>query len=163
MTEKTIIDDELEKKESELSSSDETNEIPPMDIVAFNELRSCSDLMRLHSTGKLDIQPDFQREEVWGPAAKTRFIDSLAKQLPIPSMCIALDYRTDKRYMVDGLQRMSSIISFLSDDNWRLSKLDDIDDDLSNKKVFTVKEKSPTKYSRIEDTTIPVTVIRCDL
>jgi uncharacterized protein with ParB-like and HNH nuclease domain len=37
---------------------------------------------------------------------QTRFIDSLMKQLPIPSMCISLDYKTDKRYIIDGLQRI---------------------------------------------------------
>jgi hypothetical protein len=166
VSEKDIKDneyDELIDLETELSASDEVNEIPPSDIVAFNELRSCFDLVRLHTTGKLDIQPDFQREVVWANAAQSKFIDSLAKQLPIPSMCIALDYKKDKRYMVDGLQRMQSIIQFLTDDKWRLSKLDDIYNELSGKKVSYIKEHSSDIYERVENTSIPVTVLRCDL
>ncbi len=164
-----VSDDELspeqllEKAELEQSEADDSNESPPSDIVAFNELRSCADLFRLQQSGKLNIQPDYQREIVWPPSSQTRFIDSLAKQLPIPSMCISLDYKTDKREVVDGLQRMSSIIRFLEDQEWRLSKLDDIDPKISNKKVSYVREKHREIYERVENTTIPITVIRCDL
>jgi uncharacterized protein with ParB-like and HNH nuclease domain len=157
-----IIEKILEQ-EVEESSTDDTNELPPNDIVAFNELRSCFELARLAKNGKLDIKPDFQREVVWNSASQTRFIDSLAKQLPIPSMCIALDFKLDKRYMVDGLQRMSSIIKFLSDNDWRLAKLKDIDPNLSGKKVSFIKENSKEIYERIESLTIPVTVLRCDM
>ncbi len=163
MPDQDVIDTELEEAEEQLSFADESNETPPSDIVAFNELRSCADLFRLHEAGQLEIQPDYQRDVVWKPAEQTRFIDSLAKQLPIPSMCISLDYKTDNRQVVDGLQRMSSIIRFLSQKNWRLSKLPDIDKRISNKTVDFLKREHPEMYSRIENTTIPVTVLRCDL
>jgi len=156
-------DAELEKAEEELFSTDDSNESPPIDIVSFNELRSCADLFRLHQSGKLNVQPEYQRDVVWNPASQTRFIDSLTKQLPIPSMCISLDYKTDQREVVDGLQRMSSIVRFLSDNSWRLSKLEDIDKKISNKKVEHIKEEHPEIFARIENTTIPVTVLRCDL
>jgi len=155
--------EELLEQEAELSATDEINEIPPSDIIAFNELRSCFDLVRLYETGKLDIQPDFQREVVWSSAAQTRFIDSLAKQLPIPSMCIALDFKNDKRYMVDGLQRMSSLIAFFKNIEWRLTRLGDVNPALSGRKVSYIKEHSPDICERIENVTIPVTVLRCDL
>lgn len=163
MADQDNIDQELQEAEEELSSADESNETPPADIVAFNELRSCADLYRLYEADQLEIQPDYQRDIVWQPAEQTRFIDSLAKQLPIPSMCISLDYKTDKRQVVDGLQRMSSIIRFLSEKNWRLSKLPDIDQRISNKTVEYLKREHPEIYSRVENTTIPVTVLRCDL
>ena len=163
MADNDIFDKELEIAEEELSYADESDETPPNDIVAFNELRSCADLYRLHDANQLEIQPDFQRDVVWQPSEQTRFIDSLAKQLPIPSMCLSLDYKTDKRQVVDGLQRMSSIIRFLSDDKWRLSNLPDIDKRISNKTVEYVRREHPEIYSRIENTTIPVTVLRCDL
>ncbi len=163
MPNQDLFDQELEEAETELSYADESGETPPSDIVAFNELRSCADLYRLHEAGQLDIQPEYQRDVVWQPAEQTRFIDSLAKQLPIPSMCLSLDYKTDKRQVVDGLQRMSSIIRFLSQNDWRLSNLTDIDKRISNKTVDYIKREHPEIYSRIENTTIPVTVLRCDL
>ncbi|MFZ3167354.1 MAG: DUF262 domain-containing protein [Candidatus Methanoperedens sp.] len=153
---------ELEELEKEQYEEDNFNEVPPIDIVAFNELRSCADLLRLYTTNQLEIQPDFQRQVVWSNPAQTRFIDSLSKQLPIPSMCISLDYKTDKRLIIDGLQRMQSIINFLSDDKWELSELDDIDAEISGKTVHTIKTKSKNIYDRVQNVMIPITVIRCD-
>ena len=157
------LDNELESAENQLSETDEANETPPADIVAFNELRSCADLFRLHEAKQLNIMPEYQRDVVWSPGYQTRFIDSLTKQLPIPSMCISLDYKTENRQVVDGLQRMSSIVRFLSDKSWRLSNLGDIDQRIANKTVEFIIRKHPEIYARIENTTIPVTVLRCDL
>lgn len=154
--------EEIEKAEAEQEESEDYSETPPSDIVAFNELRSCADLVRMHKTGQLIIKPDFQRDVVWSNPAQTRFIDSLVKQLPIPSMCLSLDYKTEKRLMIDGLQRISSIIKFLSDEEWRLSQLEDIDTRISGRTSGYLKEKHFEIYSRIENLTIPVTVLRCD-
>lgn len=45
--------DKLAEQEAELSATDEVNELPPSDIIAFNELRSCFDLVRLYETASL--------------------------------------------------------------------------------------------------------------
>ncbi|MEM9275844.1 MAG: DUF262 domain-containing protein [Cyanobacteria bacterium P01_F01_bin.143] len=153
---------DLEKQEEELLTLNDFDETPPSDIVAFNELRSCADLVRMYRSKQLDIKPDFQRDLVWPKSDQTRFIDSLVKQLPIPSMCISLDYNTGKRLVIDGLQRMSSIISFLDDKSWKLSRLEDIDERISGKTVRHICEKHQEIYSRVENLTIPVTVLRCD-
>ncbi|MBV7388308.1 DUF262 domain-containing protein [Pasteurellaceae bacterium TAE3-ERU1] len=150
----------LAKNEEELRSKDDNSSFPPGDVVAFNELRSCADIFRLNKQNQLNIQPDFQREEVWNNIQKTKFIDSLLKGLPIPSMCISWDYKKNERFVIDGLQRISSIIKFLSDSNWKMSKLDDVDYRLSGKKVSDLDHDV---ISRIENVTIPITVIRCDL
>ena len=78
-------------KDRRIDEADGAEPVPPADIVSYNELRSCADLFRLFDTEKLEIQPDFQREVVWKPNDQSRFIDSLVKQLPIPSMCFSLD------------------------------------------------------------------------
>jgi len=116
------------------------------------------------SRQRLDISPDFQRDEVWADAQKTRFVDSLIKKLPIPSMCFSLDYKTEKWQVIDGLQRMTSIIKFLDNKtDWRLSKLDDIDKRLSGKYVSEVKETDKgILFTRLANLTIPITVLRCD-
>lgn len=155
-------DKDLEKLEKELSESDDFAEVPPSDIVAYNELRSCADLKRMYENRQLNIQPDFQRDIVWSNPDQTRFIDSLVKQLPIPSMCISLDYKTNERLVIDGLQRINSIITFLSQDDWKLSILEDIDSKISGKTAGQIKLKHPDIYDRVENLTIPITVLRCD-
>lgn len=156
-------------EEQGLSSfeSDDHSENPPSDIVAFNELRSCADLFRLKKRGLLDLQPDFQRKFVWNGVAQTRFIDSLIKGLPIPSMCLAHDWKRDQYLVVDGLQRISTIVKFLDeDDDWQLARDEDIEQKIAGKKVADLRlETSPLRkfYDRLENMSIPVTIIRCDM
>ena len=144
---------------------DDSPEIPPSDIVAYNELRSCADLHRMKTEGILNIQPEFQREIVWGKPAQTRFIDSLIKQLPIPSMCFSLDFKAQKWQVIDGLQRMSTICDFLSGDSWDLSRLDDIDQTISGQPVPSFHDQKSTLHQyliRVQNLALPITVLRCD-
>jgi Protein of unknown function DUF262 len=140
---------------------------PPKDVVAFNELRSCADLYRLHKEGVLDIQPEFQRDVVWKLPEQSVFIDSLIKQLPIPSMCFSLDFNTQKWQVVDGLQRMTSIVNFLDDKiEWRLSRRGDINSKISGRTNFDIRdgdEDTNILYRKIQNLSLPITVIRCDL
>lgn len=161
MTTKSEVSEQLASFEAE----DTEQPIPPPDIVAYNELRSCADLVRMYLSGKLELQPDFQREVVWKQDEQSRFIDSLVKQLPIPSMCFSLDYKTQRWKVIDGLQRMSSIVRFLSEEPWRLSPLSDIHPALRGKRNIELAggtEEEQRLYTRVEDVSIPVTVIRCD-
>jgi hypothetical protein len=147
--------------------TDDHSENPPTDIVAFNELRSCADLFRLKKRGLLDLSPTFQRDFVWPPMAQTRFIDSLVKGLPIPSMCFAHDWKRDQYQVIDGLQRISTIVKFLDEDEkWHLSKEEDIEPKIAGKAVSEIREGSPSLrkyYDRVENMSIPVTILRCDM
>ena len=143
---------------------DDAGEQSPQDIFAFNELRSCADLFRMHEQKSLDIQPEFQRDFVWKGTDQTRFIDSLIKQLPIPSLCFSYDAKQQKWLVIDGLQRISTIIRFLAGADWNLSKLDDIDKRLSGVSAAAIKTEPALLdlYRRVENSTIPITVLRCD-
>jgi Protein of unknown function DUF262 len=158
--------EEIEELEDPDFMEDDSNESPPGDIVAYNELRSCADLFRMHEEKILDIQPEFQRDFVWKPADQTRFIDSLIKQLPIPSMCFALDYKKDRWIVIDGLQRMSTIIKFLEGSDWKLSKLKDINQEIAGKTSAAMKnaKSGPLKnyFSRVQNVSLPINVLRCD-
>jgi len=157
----------IEELEQQEQYTDDHNEAPPQDIVAYNELRSCADLQRMHDDGNLEIQPDFQRDFIWKSTDQTRFIDSLIKQLPIPSMCFAYDFKQSKWIVIDGLQRISTVIRFLSGEDWRLSNLDDIDKVLAGKNAATIKNAKAGElkqiYTRVQNQTIPINVLRCDL
>lgn len=159
------MEESLEKLESDTFAQDDSSEVPPSDIVAYNELRSCADLYRMYKQKILNVNPDFQRDFIWNGTDQTRFIDSLIKQLPIPSMCFALDNKLQKWIVIDGLQRISSIIRFLKGEDWTLSQLDDIDPGLAGKSVTTIMDVSSSLhgyYTRVENLAIPVTMLRCD-
>jgi hypothetical protein len=86
------VPETLEELEDDAQYEDDNATVPPSDIVACNELRSCADLFRMYDQKILQINPDFQRDVVWKGPDQTRFIDSLIKALPIPSMCFAMDH-----------------------------------------------------------------------
>jgi uncharacterized protein with ParB-like and HNH nuclease domain len=155
----------IQDLELETFHENDVLEMPPADIIAYNELRSCADLFRMYTQDILEIKPEYQREVVWKDPAQTKFIDSLIKQLPIPSMCFSLDYKTQKWQVIDGLQRMWTIIRFLSGTNWTLSKLEDIDQNISGQAIekFVDRNSELHKYYlRVENLSLPVTILRCD-
>ena len=155
----------IQKAEEAYTETFEYRDQPPSDIVTYNELRSCADLNRLYTTGQLEIQPDFQRDVVWSDPDQTRFIDSLVKQLPIPSMCFSYDFTNRSWKVIDGLQRMSSIVRLLGNDKWRLSRLDDIDPRLSGIDAALLRDKDSELrelYDRVENIALPITILRCD-
>lgn len=134
-------------------------------MVAYNELRSCADLEGMFSDGDLELQPEFQREVVWKAEENARFIDSLVKQLPIPSMCFSLDPTTQKFKVIDGLQRMTAIVSFLSDEEWIIKSVKDIHPLLKGKSNISLQNGTADErvvYKSVQRMSIPVTVIRCD-
>lgn len=69
-------------------------------------------LYRQWKKGRLDIQPDFQRQYVWDNKKASRLIESILLDIPLP--VIYLSEETDGRtYVIDGQQRLTSLFSFL--------------------------------------------------
>ena len=155
-------EDENEREEFEEKNAPEVI-VPPSDIIAFNEMRSCADIYRMYAAKQIDINPDFQRGVVWKNRAQTLFVDSVLKQLPIPSICISLDGKSQMRLVIDGLQRISTMIKFLSPESkWILSNIDDVDKRIRGKKVSELRETEPGLFRLFENFIIPINVIRCD-
>lgn len=74
---------------------------------------SIGELISLHEQGELVIQPDFQRLFRWSLHQRSRLVESVLLQLPIPA--IFLIERDDGRLeLIDGLQRISSLIHFIN-------------------------------------------------
>jgi Protein of unknown function DUF262. len=71
-------------------------------------------LLRRKEQDKIVIPP-FQRNQVWKPQQKSRFIESLILNIPIPPFYISQDLE-GKMIIVDGLQRSSAIFDFLNGD-----------------------------------------------
>ncbi len=152
----------IQRQEEESFAEEGPEAVPPKDVFSYNELRSCEDLVRLVKEGTLAIKPHFQRNFVWNESQQSEFIDSLVKQLPIPSMCFSIDSSNDERMVIDGLQRMSTIKRFLTEKDWRLKKSTSIARELSGKTVADIERQHLSLYRKIQNTTIPVTIVRCD-
>lgn len=73
---------------------------------------SIGELVNLYIDGDLDIHPEFQRIYRWSAIQKSRLIESILLGIPLPSFFVA--QREDGVWdVVDGLQRLSTIFSFL--------------------------------------------------
>lgn len=64
---------------------------------------------------RCNLSPEFQRDEVWNNDEKSYLIDTIMKGLPIPTIYIATmrEKYGEKYIVVDGKQRLLSIIAFL--------------------------------------------------
>ena len=77
------------------------------------------DFLTWQADGSLDIAPEFQRRKVWTPGARSYFIDTLIRQMPVPPIYIRVRQSKDKtrvlREVIDGQQRLSAILDYLED------------------------------------------------
>ncbi|NEX62483.1 DUF262 domain-containing protein [Noviherbaspirillum galbum] len=67
--------------------------------------------MNMFEDGDLFITPEYQRVFRWSKFQQTRFIESVILGIPIPPIFVAEDNK-GKWEVVDGLQRISTILSF---------------------------------------------------
>lgn len=79
---------------------------------------SIADFVEWNNNGLLDLSPDFQRRAVWSEKAKSFLIDTLLRGKPVPKILISQDLRGSRnvRIVVDGQQRMRSILGFINGD-----------------------------------------------
>lgn len=72
--------------------------------------------------GNIDLSPNFQRRDAWGPRNKSKFVESVAMQFPIPQIVLAERKEQRGTYIVlDGKQRLLTLAQFageLPEDHW---------------------------------------------
>lgn len=118
-------DVEKEDVEKEDKSGDEiTKPFNPnmidVDIATINLGSMIEEL----ENNEIDLQPDFQRSsDVWTPTQKSRLIESILLGLPLPSFYFSEDSTTQKRLVIDGLQRLCAIKNFVIEKNLKLQDL----------------------------------------
>jgi hypothetical protein len=71
-------------------------------------------LLLKESKGKINLVPDYQRDEVWNSEKKTRLIESILGGVMIPAITVNLQ---DNKYIViDGKQRITALKEFRNGD-----------------------------------------------
>lgn len=72
---------------------------------------SFNEILDMSINDELDISPEYQRLFKWSPGKRSRFIESLLLELPIPPVYVVEE--SDGKYsLIDGLQRISSYLHF---------------------------------------------------
>jgi hypothetical protein len=86
------------------------------DAVLYGTDWTVRTLLEQIEVGNIDLSPSFQRRDAWSPKNKSRFIESVALQLPIPQIVLA--ERQDQRgtfIVLDGKQRLLTLAQFAGD------------------------------------------------
>jgi uncharacterized protein with ParB-like and HNH nuclease domain len=99
------------------------------------------DFVDWNEAGTLVLTPKFQRRGVWSEGARSFFIDTLIRGMPVPPIFLRTRQSDDKkkivREVVDGQQRLTAVLTYKKDGfklkkslhkNWagkRFSELDD--------------------------------------
>jgi 5-methylcytosine-specific restriction endonuclease McrA len=88
--------------------------------------RSLSELHRWQKTGRIIIDPEWQRNYVWDKVRAAKLIESFLLDIPVPVVYLAKT-ENGKYEVIDGLQRLTSVFNFF-DNHYKLSKLDILTD-----------------------------------
>ena len=99
--------DEIEDE----ADADETQPHASYEITSFGIDLDVAGLVRRLKSGDIFI-PEWQRNFVWTPGDASRFIESLLLGLPVPGIFLGTETETQKLYVVDGQQRLSSLRGF---------------------------------------------------
>lgn len=102
-------------------------------------------LLDLSTSGKLDLDPPYQRKSVWTLKDKRFFLDSIFRDFPCPPIFLhkSLDENGSSTYhVVDGKQRLQAIIGFTKNE-FSLAK-DFGDDNLDGKSWKDI----PSEYKK---------------
>ena len=72
---------------------------------------SFSEILSMYKSGDLIIRPDYQRTFRWTVVQRSLFVESLILEIPIPPIYFAETEDANSFELVDGLQRVSSILN----------------------------------------------------
>lgn len=104
--------------------------IAPQDIIWF---------LDLHTRGRLDLTPPYQRHSVWTPKERRYFLDTIFNGYPCPPLFLyktLSDEGVVTYHVVDGKQRLETIINFTENKISLAAEM--ADEDLASKKWKTI-------------------------
>src|SRR5215475_892941 len=86
---------------------------------------TAQDFLHWRAANSLELTPKFQRRGVWSSAARSFFIDTLIRMMPVPPIYIrrvqAKGAEGLVNEVIDGQQRVSAVLDFI-DGKYSLSK-----------------------------------------
>lgn len=151
----------LEEEEDSGSGFEITQPFDPARIRVDTKPMVISLLMDRIRNKEIDLTPGFQRKGgIWSTKAKSQLIESLLIRIPLPAFY--MDGSDESRWLVvDGLQRLSTLKSFVIDKELQLAGLEFLGKECNGKKfdqlprnlqrriletqvtVFLIQEKTP--------------------
>jgi hypothetical protein len=127
----------------------------PEEVDVREEPQTVFEWMRKLKSGRLIIDPEFQRNLVWSQDQKSQFIESVLLNIPLPPLYVNQN-RDGKYIIVDGLQRTTTLYEYIHEDSFKLANLKVLRD-INNLRFSQLESRLQTK---IEDKKFFVYVIK---
>lgn len=112
----------LELEEEDDESSEGPQPWDPDKIRVHTKHYSLRQLVDMIRDQDLDLAPDFQRSYVWKEHQRSGLIESLLLGIPVPSFYLN-EEKTGKMQVVDGVQRLTTIYSFMEKKEFKLKNM----------------------------------------
>ncbi len=162
--EDTSQDEDFEPELDDPSLEPIVNPFDPEDIDVVQRTPNVNLLLSRLRSGRLDLEPDFQRKSgIWNLQRKSRLIESLLLRIPLPTMYAAESQTGDDKWIVvDGVQRISTIASFVEPDLLPGSSFRQLRslEYLSQYEGLTYEDLGPSLQTRIQETEFVLNLIR---
>ena len=124
------LDDLIVESNKEQIESNNNDDIDVGELVVYSRDWTVQTILHQIEEGNIDLNPDFQRRNVWDNEKRSKLIESLIVGYPVPEVVLAEVIGEKKKYMViDGKQRLLAIEGFINthsgtwDSNTKLRKL----------------------------------------
>ena len=114
--------DTLNKKQATVQWTDAWDEESESSVAATEPIRAKTDTWRINDfsgkadRGQLNLNPSYQRGDVWPTSDAQKLIESILRGIPLPSIILlkpASGNKQAKYEVVDGKQRLTSILRFI--------------------------------------------------
>ncbi|RPF11050.1 uncharacterized protein DUF262 [Vibrio crassostreae] len=104
---------ELKAEHEDTGPTDDKHPWDPEKIRITTKHFSLREVVDQINDGDIDLSPDFQRDYVWTNKQRTKLVESILLGIPLPAFYF--NQEPDGSYqIVDGVQRLSTIASFMS-------------------------------------------------
>ena len=114
----------------EYQDFDDLQNIDARDIVVYSRDWTIDTILKQIELGNIDLNPSFQRRNAWNDEKRSKLIESIMMEYPIPEIVLAEDKQKKKSFIViDGKQRLLTIAGFKYHDKykyWQSPKLKDL-------------------------------------
>lgn len=107
-------------------------------------------------TEDLDLQPEFQRGEVWTAVKKQRLIDTILRDWHVPPVHVIESADSHRQEVLDGQQRLAAIRDFVRGDFAVDGKIEPIDEEISRLDKLKYRDLPASWRRRFDQFTIRV-------
>ena len=147
---------QMQEKDFENFSDDSADELEWTDYRTFGEAVlygtdwTAKTIIQQIKDGNIDLSPDFQRRDAWSLDTKSRFIESVILQIPIPQIVLAESKEQRGKFIVlDGKQRLITLSQFAGelDTNHPFNSLLKNNEPLKLGKLDILKDLNGIRYA----------------